>query len=44
MVKLHAYKALTRVIKAGAQNMSISVPDLMKNYTKVAEKLMVPST
>ena len=31
-------------MKAGAQNISLVIPDLVKNYTKIAEKLMSSSS
>ena len=42
--RIHCYKALTRVMKAGAQNVSAVIPDLVKNYAKTAEKLMSSSS
>ena len=31
-------------MKAGAQNVSLVIPDLVKNYSKMAEKLMSSSS
>ena len=38
-VRIHSFQALTRVLKAAPQNLSVVVPELVKNYAKILEKL-----
>ena len=43
-MRVHCYRALTRVLTAGATNISLVVPELVKNYAKVLDKLISHSS
>ena len=39
-LRIQCFKAMTRIFKAGAQNISVLIPDLVKNYIKIIEKFL----